>query len=316
MNDDLVSQLLREKRAREQGADPDARSAYEPLRVPERSAPRSSNVPPYPTPAPAPGVPPLPAPMAAPLSSRREAAGTEVPALPAPPMAAAPPPTGALPPITAAAPPAFAPPPFSAAPSPSRREAAGAEAPALPPPPRRAYEAPRTTNGQPTAAEEALKTLIEFGAAGSNSLTAAAPILMRLVKTVDWVKVLQSVEEGMRAKQERAIYRAVAITWEEFGVCSEFVVQLLKDADKLDRDVLDKVVELFKGEKPTWYFSPERKSEVCRELFPRLAQIQAVLGRARRHADDGVNGEAQKDLEQLATLLKSVRTYFNSLNGV
>jgi hypothetical protein len=51
----------------------------------------------------------------------------------------------------------------------------------------------------------------------------------------------------MRAKQERAIYRAVAITWEEFGVCSEFVMQLLGDADKLDRDALDKVVELFKA---------------------------------------------------------------------
>jgi hypothetical protein len=75
------------------------------------------------------------------------------------------------------------------------------------------------------------------------------------------------------------------------------------------------VVELFKGEKPAWYFGPERKNEVCRELLPRLAQIQAVLGRARRHADNGVTGGAQDDLEQLATLLKSVRTYFNSLNG-
>ena len=87
----------------------------------------------------------------------------------------------------------------------------------------------------------------------------------------------------------------MAITWEEFGVCSEFVVQLLKDADKLDRDVLDKVVELFKGEKPAWGTSAPSGERRCRELLPRLAQIQVVLGRARRHADDGVNGEAQKD---------------------
>jgi len=290
MNDDLVSQLLREKRAREQGADPDARSPYEPLRVPERSAPRSANAPPHQVSASAPGgvapLPSTPTPVAAPPSGRRETAGAEAPSLPPPPMAA---------------------------PSPGRRETAAAEAAV--PPPRRVYDAARPANGQPTAAEEVLKGLIEIGGAGSNSLTAAAPILMRLMKTVDWVKVLQSVEEGIRAKQERAIYRAVAITWEEFGVCLEFVVQLLKDADKLDRDVLDKVVELFKGEKPAWYFSPERNNEVCRELLPRLAQIQAVLGRARRHADDGVNGEAQQDLEQLAALLKGVRTYFNSLNG-
>jgi len=313
MNDDLVSQLLREKRAREQGVDPDARATtYEPLRVPERSAPRSANVPSYPAPAAVPGavpsLPSPPAPMAPPLSSRRDTAGTEVPALQAPPMAVAPPPVAVAPPVAAAPPPiAAAPPPMAAAPPPPIAAA---------PPPRRSSDAPPTGNGQPTAAEEALKTLIEIGGAGSNSLTAAAPILMRLMKTVDWVKVLQSVEDGIRAKQDRAIYRAVAITWEEFGVCAEFVVQVLRDADKLDRDVLDKVVELFKGEKPAWYFSPERKNEVCRELLPRLAQIQAVLGRARRHADDGVNGEAQKDLEQLATLLKSVRTYFNSLNGV
>jgi hypothetical protein len=200
--------------------------------------------------------------------------------------------------------------------APSAAAALPREQPMREQPPRRSYDAPRAANGQPTTAEEALKTLIEVGAAGSDTLTAAAPILMRLLKTIDWVKVLQSVEEGVHAKQERAIYRAVAITWEEFGVCSEFVMQLLRDADKLDREVLDKVVELFKGEKPAWYFSPERKSEICRELLPRLAQIQAALGRARRHADDGVNGEAQKDLEQLAALLKGVRTYFNSLNGV
>jgi hypothetical protein len=304
MNDDLVAQLLREKRAREQGADPDARSPYEPLRVPERAAPRSANVPPYPAPASGPGAaPPLAPPTAALPSGRRETAGAEPPVLPPTPIAAAPPPAFAAPP--AAPPSAFA----------TSREQPSREQPLREPAPRRASDAPRTANGQPTAAEEAVKTLIDIGSAGSNALTAAAPILMRLVKTVDWIKVLQSVEEGVRAKQDRAIYRAVAITWEEFGVCSEFVVQLLKDADKLDRDVLDKVVELFRGEKPAWYFSPERKNEMCRELLPRLAQIQAVLGRARRHADDGVNGEAQKDLEQLATLLRSVRTYFNSLNG-
>ena len=280
MNDDLVSQLLREKRAREQGANPDARSPYEPLRVPEQSAPRSANLPPYPGPASAPGAVPPPPPTS----------------MAAPPLPLPPSPTPPATSFAAAAPPR--------------------EQPQREPPPRHASGTPRAANGQPTAAEEALKALIEIGGVESNSLTAAAPILMRLMKTVDWIKVLQSVEEGIRAKQQSAVYRAVAITWEEFGVCSEFVVQLLKDADKLDRDVLDKVVELFKGEKPAWYFSPERKNEACRELLPRLAQIQAVLGRARRHADDGVNGEAQKDLEQLATLLKSVRTYFNSLNGM
>jgi hypothetical protein len=293
MNDDLVSQLLREKRAREQ-ADPDARSPYEPLRVPERSAPRSATVPPYPVPAsgPAAAPPPLAAPGA--LSGPPPLPSMASPQAPAPSASTAPPREQPM------------------REQPTRepmREAAREQ------PPHRAYDAPRTAGGQPTAAEEALKTLIEVGGAGPNTLAAAAPILMRLLKTVDWVKVLQSVEEGVGAKQERAIYRAVAITWEEFGVCSEFVMQLLRDADKLDRDVLDKVVELFKGEKPAWYFSPERKNDVCRELLPRLAQIQAVLGRARRHADDGGNGEAQKDLEQLATLLKSVRTYFNSLNG-
>jgi hypothetical protein len=282
MNDDLVSQLLREKRAREQGVDPDTPAAYEPLRVPQRSAPRSAGVPPYPATPPAPGaVPP--------------------PATP-PPMAAPPPPPPSLMPPTPAA---------SAVPP---RDQPARELLPREPPPRRAHEASRAANGQPTAAEDALRALLDVSA-GAHSLTAAAPILMRLLKTVDWVKVLQSVEEGIGAKQERAIYRAVAITWEEFGVCSEFVMQLLRDADKLDRDVLDKVVQLFKGETPAWYFSPERKNEVCRELLPRLAQIQAVLGRARRHADDGVNGEAQKDLEQLATLLKSVRSYFNSLTG-
>jgi hypothetical protein len=280
MNDDLVSQLLREKRAREQGVDPDAGAAYEPLRVPQRSAPRSAGVPPYPATPSAPGAVPPPA---------------------TPPPMAAPPPPPLMPstPVASAVPP---------------REQPAREQSLREPPPRRTNEAPRTASGQPTAAEEALKALIEVGA-HANSLTAAAPILMRLLKTVDWVKVLQSVEEGIRAKQERPIYRAVAITWEEFGVCSEFVMQLLRDAEKLDRDVLDKVVQLFKGETPAWYFSPERKNEVCRELLPRLAQIQAVLGRARRHADEGVNGEAQKDLEQLATLLKSVRSYFSSLTG-
>jgi hypothetical protein len=287
MNDDLVSQLLREKRAREQGADPDARSPYEPLRVPERSAPRSAGAPPYPAPASGPAAVPTPptspGPVAAPLPAP-------------PPFASAPTP----PPSASAAPPRD---------QPSREQTVRDQ------PPRRAYDPPRAANGHPTAAEEALKTLIDIGGAETNTLSAAAPVLMRLAKTVDWVKVLQSIEEGLRAKQERAIYRAVAITWEEFGVCSEFVVQLLRDAEKLDREVLDKVVELFKGEKPAWYFGPERKNEVCRELLPRLAQIQAVLGRARRHADNGVTGGAQDDLEQLATLLKSVRTYFNSLNG-
>jgi hypothetical protein len=288
MNDDLVSQLLREKRAREQGGDPDARSPYEPLRVPERSAPRSAGAPPYPVPASGPAAVP-----------------TAPPAAPGP--AAGPPPS----PPPFASTPTLAP---SASASPARDQPSR-EQTVRDQPPRRGHDTPRAANGQPTAAEEALKTLIDIGAAEINTLSAAAPVLMRLAKTVDWVRVLQSIEEGIRAKQERAIYRAVAITWEEFGVCSEFVVQLLRDADKLDREVLDRVVELFKGEKPAWYFSPERKNEVCRELLPRLAQIQAVLGRARRHADDGVNGEAQEDLQQLATLLKSVRTYFNSLNG-
>jgi hypothetical protein len=314
MNDDLVSQLLREKRAREQGADPDARSPYEPLRVPERSAPRSASPPPYPVPASAssaPLPPSAPGPMPPPS-----------PMMPASPPPLMPPPTSpsmASPPSSVPGPPPAA--STSAAPAqkaPSREQptAAREQAAREQPPPRRNDETPRPAVDQPTAAEEALKTLIDVGAAGTNTLTAAAPILMRLVKTVDWVKVLESVEDGIRAKQERAIYRAVAITWEEFGVCSEFVVQLLRDADKLDRDVLDKVVELFRGEKPAWYFSPERKTEIYRELLPRLAQIQAVLGRARRHADEGVNGEAQKELEQLATLLKSLRSYFTSLTGM
>jgi hypothetical protein len=290
MNDDLVSQLLREKRAREQGADPDARSAYEPLRVPERSAPRSASAPAYPSPA----AGPLPAPPSATATTATA------------PGAAAPPPPSFSP---------AAPPPSSAFAAPPR-EQPSREQNTRDQPPRHGYDTPRVANGRPTAAEEALKTLIDIGGAEINTLSAAAPVLMRLAKTVDWVKVLESIEEGLRAKQERTLYRAVAITWEEFGICSEFAVQLLRDADKLDRDVLDRVVELFKGEKPAWYFSPERKHEVCRELLPRLAQIQTVLGRARRHADEGVNGEAQKDLEQLATLLKSVRTYFNSMNGV
>jgi hypothetical protein len=173
----------------------------------------------------------------------------------------------------------------------------------------------RNANGQPTAAEEALKLLVDVGSGASGALGAAAPIVARLLKTVDWVKILQAVDEGLRAKQQRAVYRAVAITWEEFGICAEFVIQLLRDSDKLDKDVLDRVVELFKGERPAWYFTAERKADICRELLPKLGQVQAVLGRARRHADDGANDEAQNDLEQLAGLLKNMRAYFTSIAG-
>jgi hypothetical protein len=191
----------------------------------------------------------------------------------------------------------------------------GAGAPLREQPPRRPYEPLRPGSGQPTAAEEALRLLLGVGTT-SGAIGAAAPILARLLKSVDWVKVLQAVEEGLRARQERAVYRAVAITWEEFGICTEFVMQLLRDADKLDKDVLDKVIELFKGERPAWYFSPEKKNEICRELLPKLGQVQLVLGRARRHADEGANDEAQKDLEHLAALLRNVRAYFSALTAM
>ena len=107
----------------------------------------------------------------------------------------------------------------------------------------------------------------------------------------------------MRAKQERANLTAPSRSrGKEFGVCSAFAVQLLRDARNWTGRSSDKVVELFKGEKPAWLFSPERKGRESAASCAKLAQIQSVLGRARRHADDGVNGEAQRDLEQLAML--------------
>ena len=167
MDDDVVSQLLREKRARNRRRAGTVRIPRR-ARVPERSAPRSATAP-Y-----------------APAPSLRGLVGARTPDHSA---------------LNASSLHAGRHWPRDRQPPPSEEAT-----------PRRPYVLPRPASGQPTAAEDELKMLIDVGGSGA-AIGAALPIVTRLLKTVDWVKVLRSIEEGLRAKQERAIYRAVAITW-------------------------------------------------------------------------------------------------------
>jgi hypothetical protein len=125
------------------------------------------------------------------------------------------------------------------------------------------------------------------------STVPAGPVLLiaDIAKRIPWEAVFTALEEALKAKKEKEVWRALALSWERIGGAKDFFYKALQDEG----------------------FPPEKLQKAKDELQPKLAQLQNVAADIRLKLDKGDLDGAKQQIKNLINLLEQLKQWFKAL---